>query len=213
MRITPNHPRLRLVALSCWTIGSWCVVQGSQLALTTSAHALFILSIELLELLMVAIGIAFWQIGVDKRAGVVFDEKGLVLNLGHSSSFIAWQNIERAGVSYHRASVLAIGSRRQVGICLRDINAYVQSYEERLPATQGPLARALRLIQSLLRSYRHADASLVVRFAHYRAVTGYDVLIPEALIGGKAETFVELLDRYRLRQAERQTLSNFYPRR
>jgi hypothetical protein len=202
-----------LVALSCWTIGCWFVVQGSQIARATSAYVLIVVSVELLALLMLAIGIAFWQIGIDKRAGVVLDEKGIVLNLGHSSSFIAWENIERVGVSYHRASVLSIGSRCQVGICLRDLGPYVQSYEERLPANQGLLARALQLIQSLLRPYVRVEASLASRIAHYRAETGYDVLIPETLIGGKANAFVEMLDRYRLRQVERQTLSNFYPRR
>ena len=102
-------------------------------------------------LLLLAIGIAFWQISVDKRAGIVFDAKGLLLNLGHSSAFVAWENIERAGVSGYRASLLALGSRLQLGIRLHDVGPYVQSYEERLPAAKGVLAHGLWLLQSLLR--------------------------------------------------------------
>src|SRR5262245_16540052 len=31
MRITPNHPRLRLVALGCWALSGWCIIQGGRL--------------------------------------------------------------------------------------------------------------------------------------------------------------------------------------
>ena len=210
MRITPNLPRLRLVALGCWAVSGWCIVQGGRLAGADTAVLLMIAGVELLGLLLLAVGVAFWQIGIDKRAGIVFDAKGLLLNLGHSSAFIAWENIERAGASSYRASVLSIGSRRQLGIRLRDVRAYAQSYEERLPASQGLLAHGLRLIQALLRPYECADASPVDRMARCRAETGYDVLVPEALLGGSAAAFVELLDVYRLRLAERRTLGSFY---
>jgi hypothetical protein len=173
-----------------------------------------IVGVELLGLLLLAIGVAFWQMSVDKRAGIVFDAKGLLLNLGHSSAFIAWDNIERVGVSGYRASVLALGSRRQLGIRLRDVQAYVQSYEDRLPAAHGALAHGLRLIQSLLRPYqRLADAPILGHLTQTRAETGYDVLVPEALLGGAADAFVDLVDTYRLRSSERRTLGSFYPAR
>jgi hypothetical protein len=87
----------------------------------------------------------------------------------------------------------------------------VQSYEDRLPAAQGLLAGGLRLVQSLLRPYqRAADTSIVGYLAQCRTGTGYDVLVPEALLGGTAEAFVDLLDTYRLRSSERQTLGSFY---
>lgn len=212
MRIAPNHPRLRLVALSCWVVSSWCIIQGSQLAGDHPSFSLMVVGVELLALLLLAVGVAFWQIGADKRAGIVFDAKGLLLNLGHSSAFIAWENIERVGVSSYRMRLLAIGSRRQLGIRLRDVGAYVQSYEERLPAAEGLLARGLRLVQVLLRPYERAVDSPVIAsyLAHCRAETNYDVLVPEALLGGTAEAFVELLDIYRLRSSERRTLGSFY---
>jgi len=211
MRIAPNHPRLRLVALGCWVVSSWCIIQGSQLAGDHSAVSIMVVGVELLALLLLAVGVAFWQIGADKRAGIVFDAKGLLLNLGHSSAFIAWENIERVGVSSYRTRLLAIGSRRQLGIRLRDVGAYVQSYEERLPAAQGLLARGLRLVQSLLRPYqRPLDTPIITYLAHCRAETSYDVLVPEALLGGTAEAFVDLLDVYRLRSSERRTLGSFY---
>jgi hypothetical protein len=211
MRITPNHPRLRLVALGCWAVSGWCIIQGAQLAGDHPALSIMVVGVELLALLLLAFGVAFWQISADKRAGIVFDTKGLLLNLGNSSAFIAWENIERVGVSSYRIRVLSIGSRRQLGIRLRDTTAYVQSYEDRLPAAQGLLARGLRLVQSLLRPYqRVADTSIVSYLAQCRAGTGYDVLVPEALLGGTAEAFVDLLDTYRLRSSERQTLGSFY---
>jgi hypothetical protein len=214
MRITPNHPRLRLVALGCWAISGWSIIQGGRLAGARPVLSLMIVGVELLGLLLLAIGVAFWQMSVDKRAGIVFDAKGLLLNLGHSSAFIAWENIERVGVSGYRASVLALGSRRQLGIRLRDVQAYVQSYEDRLPAARGLLAHGLRLIQSLLRPYqRIADAPILSHLAQTRAETGYDVLVPEALLGGAADAFVDLVDTYRLRSSERRTLGSFYPAR
>jgi hypothetical protein len=203
MRISPNHPRLRLVALACWAISSWCMIYGGLIVSERPVPVLLVVGIELLALLLLAIGIAFWQISIDRRAGIVFDGKGLTLNLGHSSAFIAWENIERVGVSSYRASVLAIGSEKQLGIALRDVEPYVQSYEGRLPAARGPLARALRLIETILRPYRRmADGELRAELARCRAQSGYDVLVPEALLGGTAEAFVDLVEVYRRQPAE-----------
>ncbi|MFL5805967.1 MAG: hypothetical protein ACJ8CR_30055 [Roseiflexaceae bacterium] len=214
MRISPNHPRLRLVALGCWAVSGWCMLQGGRLAGTGPVFSIMVIGVVLLALLLLAVGVAFWQIGLDRRAGIVFDAKGLLLNLGHSTAFIAWENIERVGVSSYRASVLALGSRRQLGIRLRDTGAYVQSYENRLPAAPGPLARGLRLIQSALRPFQPlTNRPITGQLAQYRAETGYDVLVPEALLGGHATAFAELLDIYRLRSSEREVLGAFYPTR
>jgi hypothetical protein len=214
MRISPNHPRLRLVALGCWAVSGWCMLQGGRLAGSGTFFSIMVVGVLLLALLLLAIGVAFWQIGLDKRAGIVFDTKGLLLNLGHSAAFIAWENIDRVGVSSYRASVLALGSRRQLGIRLRNPDAYVQSYEDRLPAAPGPLASGLRLIQSILRPFRPiADQPIVGQLSQYRAETGFDVLVPEALLGGRASAFAELVDIYRLRSSERQVLGAFYPTR
>jgi hypothetical protein len=210
VRITPNLPRLRVVALGCWAIGAWCVIYGSRLVIARPAITLLIVGVELLALLLFAIGVAFWQLSNDKRAGIVFDAKGLLLNLGHSSAFIAWNNIERVGTCAHRANVLTVGSRRQLGIALRDVRPYVQSYEERLPAAQGVIARGLRLIESLLRPYRQVDdRPLTANLAANRAQTGYDVLVPETLLGGDATAFAELVETYQLRPSARQILESF----
>jgi hypothetical protein len=212
MRISPNHPRLRLVALGCWAVSGWCIVQGSQLIGIGNLSSVMIIGIFLLAFLLLAIGVAFWQIGLDKRAGIVFDTKGILLNLGHSAAFIAWENIEAVGVSRYRFSILSLGSHRQLGIRLRNPEEYVQSYEERLPASRGPLAVALRLIARLLQPFqKHNDAPLLQQLAQSRAETGYDVLVPEALLGGRASAFVELVDVYRLRTSERRVLGAFYP--
>jgi hypothetical protein len=47
----------------------------------------------------------------------------------------------------------------------------------------------------------------------HRFSAGYDVLVPEALLGGAADAFVDLVDTYRLRSADRRTLGVFYPAR
>ena len=138
MRITPNHPRLRLVALGCWAVSGWCIIQGGRLASGHPGLSLMIVGVEVLGLLLLAIGIAFWQMSVDTRAGIVFDAKGLLLNLGHSSAVIAWENIERVGGSGYRASVLALGSRQQLGIRLRDVRAQVRpDLEKKIKALGG----------------------------------------------------------------------------
>jgi len=161
-------------------------------------------------LLLMAVGVAFWQLSSDLRAGIVFDTKGLLLNLGQSSAFITWENIERVGVSQHRSSLLTLGSLWQLGIALRDARPYLQSYETRLPAAQGVLARGLRLIERTLRPYRRvSDTPIANQLASCRLQTGYDVLIPEALLGGGADAFVDLVEAYRLRPSARRTLESF----
>lgn len=202
MRINPNLRRLRAVALGCWAVASWCIVYAAQLT-----AAALLLSALLLGLLLLAIGLAFWLLGGDRRAGITFDQKGIALNLGHCSAFVAWENIERVGVTRRRDSVLALGSRRQIGIALRDAQKYAQSYEPRLPAAGGALGGALRLLARALRPLRRDDQQAIQRhLAVCRAQTSFDALIPEALLGGRAEAFVGLVECYWLHPAERQTL-------
>jgi hypothetical protein len=64
------------------------------------------------------------------------------------------------------------------------------------------LARALRPL------HRANDRRLRQQLAACRAQTGYDAIIPEALLGGKAEAFAVLLESYRFQPAERRTLEN-----
>ena len=206
MRITPNQPRLRAIALGCWALGGWCIVYGGRLLAGRTA-TLLVLSVELLALLVLAIGVAFWLLSSDRQAGITFDSKGVLLNLGHSSAFISWANIERVGVTARRDSLLTLGSSRQVGIALRDPQAYIQTYEERLPAARGLLARGMRLIDLALRPARHmSDAPIAAQLAACQAQAGYHVLVPEALLGGTAGAFVELVESYRLRPSARRTL-------
>ena len=209
MRIIPNLSRLRVIALSCWVLSSWCIVYGSRLFAGQTATLLLMLCIALLGLLGLAVGVAFWLLSTDQQAGITFDSKGLLLNLGHSSSFINWSNIERVGMTSRRDSLLTIGSARQIGITLRDSQAYIQSYEDRLPATRGVLARGIRLLDTALRPWRPmSDAPIAARLATCHAQTGYHVLVPEALLGGSAAAFVELIDTYRLQPSERRMLEN-----
>lgn len=198
MRIGLNQPRLRIVALICWAFGLFFLVQSGVFLMVAPVLLALTISTKLLAIILLSLGIAFWLLSGDKRAGVVFDSKGLLLNLGSSSSFIAWENIERVGVSSHRSHLLAIGSDHQFGVLLRDTARYVQSYEERMPANRGVFAGAMRQLQQLLRRFRRGgDRPLLAQLAHNRAVTGYDVLIPEAFLGGRATTFVGLIDAYR----------------
>jgi hypothetical protein len=206
MRIIPNQPRLRAIALGCWALGGWCIVYGGRL-LAGHAATLLVLSVDLLALFVLAIGVAFWLLSTDRQAGITFDGKGLLLNLGHSSAFICWANIERVGVTGRRDSLLTLGSSRQVGIALRDPQAYIQSYEERLPAAHGLLARGVQMIDSALRPWRHvSDAPITAQLTASHTQTGYHVLVPETLLGGTAEAFVDLVDTYRLRPSARRSL-------
>lgn len=203
MRIAPNLPRLRVVALGCWAVGGWCIIYSAQLM------PLLLLGVVLLGTLLLAVGLAFWALSADRRAGIVFDAKGILLNLGHSSAFISWQNIERVGVIRRRDSVFTIGSRRQIGIKLRDVEQYIQTYEERLPAARGAFAGALRLIDTALRPLRTIDdRALRGHLASCREQTGYDALIPEALLGGRAEAFAAILESYRIQPASRRVLAH-----
>src|SRR4051794_28673283 len=157
MRITPNLSRLRVIALGCWMLSSWCIVYGGSLFAGHMATMLLMFCIELLALLGLAVGVAFWLLSSDRQSGITFDSKGMLLNLGHSSSFISWANIERVGVTAHRNSLLAIGSACQVGITLRNPQAYIQTYEDRLPNTRGVLARGIWMIDTALRPWRRVS--------------------------------------------------------
>jgi hypothetical protein len=207
MRIIPNQPRLRAIALGCWVLSGCCIVYGGSLFAGLTTTMLLMLCIELLALLGLAVGVAFWLLSSDRQASITLDSKGMMLNLGHSSAFISWANIERVGVTARRDSVLALGSARQVGIALRSSQDYIQTYEARLPATRGIFARGVRLIDTALRPWRHtSDAPIAARITTCQAQTGYHVLVPEALLGGTAEAFVNLIDTYRLHPSERHTL-------
>lgn len=204
MRITPNLPRLRIIALSSWVVASCCIVYGAQ-----SNAASLQISAELLGLLLLVVGLIFWLLSSDYRAGIVFDAKGILLNLGHSSSFISWDNIERIGVTTYRSSLFTLGSRQQVGFQLRDPQKYIQSYEERLPTGRGAFMGALRAIDTSLRPlWQHDDRALKQQIASCRAKTGYDVLVPEAQLGGKVQSFAALLEAYRVSPSERRILTN-----
>ncbi len=206
MRIAPNHPRLRIVAIICWVLGGWWVVQLA--LLNPFAHTpLLTVAVVLISVVLLAVGIAFWQLATDKRAGVVLDTKGLMLNLGHSAAFVAWENIADVGVSRHCSHLLTLGSNQQLGFKLRDPDAYIQSYEVRLPAAHGPLAHLLRLLDRLLRPLqRDTKLPTAQQLARSRARTGYDVLVPEALLGGRAEAFVEMVQSYCFDPRRRQML-------
>jgi hypothetical protein len=207
MRIIPNQPRLRVIALGCWVLSGWCIIYGGLLFSRHTVTTLLMLCIELLALLGLAIGMAFWLLSSDPQASITFDSTGMLHNLGHSSSFIRGYNLERVGVTARRDSVLTIGSARQVGIELRNAQDYIQTYEERLPARRGLLARGVWLISTLLRPWQRAyDAPIAARVAACHAQTGYDVLVPETLLGGTADAFVKLIDTYRLQPAERRAL-------
>ncbi len=207
MRITPNQPRLRVIALGCWVLSGWCIVYGGSLFAGHTTTLLLTLCIELLALLGLAVGVAFWLLSTDRQAGIIFDNKGILLNLGHSSAFISWANIERVGVTARRDSLLTIGSARQVGIALCNPQAYIQTYEDRLPARRGVLARGVWLIGTMLQPWQRAnDAPIAARLAACQAQTGFHVLVPEALLGGTAEGFVKLIETYRLEPSERSML-------
>src|SRR3954452_14473143 len=209
MRIIPNLSRLRVIALGCWVLSSWCIIYGGRLFAGHTATLLLMLCIALLGLLALAVGVAFWLLSSDRQAGITFDSKGMLLNLGHSSAFISWNNIERAGVAARRDSLLTIGSARQIGIVLHDPQAYIQTYEERLPTRRGLLARGIGLIDTALRPWRCvSDAPIAARLATSQAQTGYHVLVPDALLGGPAAAFVELIDTYRLHPSERRMLES-----
>lgn len=191
MRVSSNRPRLRAVAVCCWTLGLLCASMGDRLVSPSVHGAILFVCVHVLAALLLALGVTFWLLGADRRAGVIVDQKGLLLNLGHSAAFIAWENIERIGVSSHRRDLYTLASRRQLGIVLRDTRPYIQSYEPRTPAAQGPLAAATRLLARRLRPLaRPADAQLQSSLELRHAQTGYHVLVPDAFLGGSADAFL-----------------------
>lgn len=205
MRIAPDRPRLRLVALSCWAIGGWWLLQTCLLAPVCATPLLAAASI-ILGAMLLATGTAFWLLANDRRAGVSFDRKGLSLNLGHSSAFVSWDNIAALGVTRRRVSLLALGSRSQLGIRLHNPEQYLQSYETRVPAAPGPFAAATRLVARISRGQGGVREPGLATVAALRRRTGYDILVPEAQLGGRATAFVTLLESYRLHPASRGSL-------
>lgn len=205
MRIAPNHPRLRVIALFCWAIGAWWMLQPGVFGVLRIPPILVASSIILASIIL-AVGVAFWLLGTDRRAGISFDSKGLMLNLGHSASFVAWENIAGIGVSQRYISLLALGSPGQIGMRLHDPAAYLQSYEVRLPASRGLLARAIRAIERLARRSGAPREPTLESIHDLRQRTGYDILIPEALLGGSARAFVTLLESYKVSPEQRRSL-------
>lgn len=206
MRIAPDHPRLRIVAVACWALGAWLIIQSPQIALV-SQQRLLSAATFVAAVLLFAIGVTFWLLGTDRRAGVVFDAKGLMLNLGHSAAFISWENIADVGVSARRGSLLALGSRRQLGITLKRPEEYLQSYETRIPASRGVLAGMVRLTQQVLKPISTPRlAPTPADIEQHRRLTGYDVLIPEAQLGGRAGAFQEIVETYRANPHRRRML-------
>ncbi|HEU4326689.1 MAG TPA: hypothetical protein VFS21_26350 [Roseiflexaceae bacterium] len=191
MRVSTNRPRLRAVALWCWIAGILCASMAGRLIIPSVKGTLLFVCVHLLAALLLGLGVAFWLLGTDRRSGIIVDQKGLLLNLGHSASFIAWENIERIGVSVYRGDLYTLASRRQLGIALRDAQPYIQSYEQRLPAGRGFFAAGTRLIAWTLRPWaRPSDAPLQATLDTNRAQTGYDVLVPEVFAGGNVEAFL-----------------------
>ncbi|MCU0492385.1 MAG: hypothetical protein MUD01_12390 [Chloroflexaceae bacterium] len=197
MRIAPNHPRLRFVSLCCWAFASWWMVQLGTLS-SEILTPLFAAGIILTAALLFALGVAFWVIATDRRASVLLDSKGLMFNMGSWAAFVAWENIAAVGVCEHRQSLLSLGSFNQFGLKLHRPEEFVQSYEERLPASTGLFAIALRLLQRVVQLFTPRQSTLKVDdLLRLRNSTGYDVVVPEALLGGKAAAFVELVQSYR----------------
>jgi hypothetical protein len=197
MRTNPDYARLRIVAIVCWSLSGWWIVQMIHIEPVTSISILpfakFIASV-----LVLAVGIAFWQLATDKRAGIIVDKKGMMLNLGHYAAFVAWDNLVELGKSQHRDSVLALGSPRQLGIRLDDADTFLQSYEERMPASTGLLGTALRFLERTIRHWHHNPSGLTPEhLAHTRSVSGYDILIPEAILGQKVDVFINTIEQYR----------------
>ncbi len=208
MRIAPDHPRLRIIAIACWALGAWLIIQSSQIILVSQQRLLTVTTF-VAAILIFALGITFWLLGTDRRAGVVFDAKGLMLNLGHSAAFVGWDNIVEVGVSARRRSLLAIGSRRQLGIRLQHPEAYIQSYEMRLPASRGLLASLVRLTQFMLKPFTtQIHAPTLADLAQHRRQTGYDLLIPETQLGGRAGAFLTIVETYRANPRQRRMTSS-----
>lgn len=206
MRITPSHPRLRIIAISCWVIGGWCLLQAGQIA-RIGPNTLLSIPVIIVAVLFLALGVAYWMLGTDRQAGVVFDPKGLMFNLGHSAAFVSWDNIATVGVSYRRNNLLSLGSFESVGIRLQRPAEYLQSYEQRLPASNSLLAWATRQIQNLLRRVQVKERRpTLTDLEALREHTGYDLLISATQLGGSAHAFVDLVETYRSSPRERRSL-------
>lgn len=198
MRITPNHHRLRMVALVCLGLGVWWLLHP-RLLVSGGLPPILALGGLIVAALLLAIATSFWLLAADRRAGVSFDRKGLSLNLGYSSAFVSWENIAALGVTRRRSSLFALGSRGQIGIRLHNPGQYLQSYERRLPAAPGLLARGVGLLARLAPGAPQADGPGLDAIAGLRRRTGYDIVIPEAQLGRRAESFVALVEAYRPR--------------
>lgn len=206
MRIAPDHPRLRIVAVACLALGAWLIIQSPPIV-PTSLGQLLPAALFIAAALLFALGIAFWLLGTDRRAGVVFDSKGLMLNLGHSAAFVSWDNIAAVGVTKRRYNLLTIGSPHQLGIRLHRPNEYLQSYEMRLPASNGILGHLIRLIRRTLAPVgARAQAPTPAMLEAQRRQTGYDLLIPEAQLGGRAGAFQVIVETYRNNPQQRRAL-------
>ncbi|HWQ14085.1 MAG TPA: hypothetical protein VNL77_14895 [Roseiflexaceae bacterium] len=199
MRTRPNRAQLRRVALASLGLGAGLFVLGALLISEWAPGVGLALGMCAGGLPLLAMALWFWALSRDRRAGIVVDSKGLLLNLGASSAFIAWDNIERVGVTWHYTGPLALGSRRQLGVALRDALPYIQSYEERVPAAPGPLGWGLRLARLALREGHSSDNALALHLVECRRRSGYDVLIPEELLGQPALFFAEVIEARRHR--------------
>lgn len=151
----------------------------------------------ILSVIAFALGVAFWLLGTDRRAGIIFDAKGLMLNLGHSAAFVSWENIDSVGLTQRRFNLLALGSSYQLGIRLHNPEEYLQSYEVRIPASQGLLAQLIRLLARSFSSTTSQAPPSPASLDALRRQTGYDLLVPEAQLGGRAAAFVEMIEAYR----------------
>jgi hypothetical protein len=196
MRIAPNHPRLRAIAIGCWAIGAWWIIEIGLLSPALFSPFIAILMV-IAGVLLFTVGVSFWVLSGDRRAGIVFDSKGLLLNLGNSASFVSWDNIEHMESVSSRGTWLALGSASQVGIRLRNPTPYLQSYETRLPATLGLIGHSIQLVRRVIAPFQAEREPTSSDLAHIRARTGYDILIPEALLGGSSQAFIDLAARYR----------------
>lgn len=196
MQLKPSLSRLRVISLACWAFGSWWMIQAGQFASTHNSLALTI-ALVIAASILIAIGITFWLLGTDTRAGVSFDAKGVMLNLGHSAAFVGWENIISAGALPYRSGIFVLGSTRQIGIRLRDPQEYLQSYEERIPAARGPFAYGVATIHRMLRRDEAGRADLLLaELEHSYDRTGYHLRIPEAQLGGRGQAFIDMLNRY-----------------
>jgi hypothetical protein len=196
MRTTPYSARLRVVAVACWLFAGWLLIQAGRDTLLNTIP-LFLAAKTVAGTVLLTMGITFWELGTDRRAGVILDSKGIMFNMGYYAAFVAWANIATIGVTTHRSSLLSLGSPRQLGITFYDPQTFLQSYEERLPASRGPLGKTLRLLARVLRPFSRSSSEISPRsLERMRQKTGYDIVVPEALLGMSATAFVEVVEGY-----------------